>query len=371
MSDDRYREKLIKDFLDEVEEKLPFWLKTDEDELKEVLAELREHVEDKVEAIEETGKSKLEATQLAISQMGSPTTIAREYKRRGTPKLYITEELWPTYLTVLKYAGLGLGLLFLIYTTIKALLTGLSGGNWLGVFANGMKGLFFTSLMVASGISVLFVWLSYEGFFLEDLKMIFKSKEARKAEKERQKMESLGPPKVTIEKPIVEKPKKILPKGVEKSQDLVGGGIFTLVIGFIAVWQPFAELNALIHPQFLVLGTIMGIAWVIIGILGIIHGMFSNWSYIGNKIMIPLRAIVVLGFAFPIIVFLFQNPQIFPIIWWSKTTGLTVVELGTNFYWIYYLILFFVLLGTIIGKLKKIYYGARLEEEDFFFIGDA
>ncbi len=37
--------------------------------------------------------SYIDAVRQSISEMGNPTEIADEYKRRGTPKYYITEEL--------------------------------------------------------------------------------------------------------------------------------------------------------------------------------------------------------------------------------------------------------------------------------------
>ncbi|NVM54387.1 MAG: hypothetical protein HWN66_11850 [Candidatus Helarchaeota archaeon] len=363
MSDERYREKTVKEFLDEIKEKLPFWLKNNEDELKEVISELEEHIEDKTEALEETGKSRLEATQLAITQMGSPSTIAREYKRRGTPKLFITEELFPTYLTVLKYAGLAIGLITAIVTLMRVIITGISGGKWWAVIFESLQRLTITSILVAAGISVIFVWLSYEGYFPEDLKNVFKLKTKLKAEAQQ-------PPKVRIEKPAVKKPKKEYPKRLDKPHNLIIGGIVALVWGVIAVWQPFPEWTPMIDPQFLLWVRVIGFTWIFLGIVGIVHGIFVSWSYDANKALYPLRAILNL-ISIPIIVLFLMNPQLFPIPIWSESTGFQVLSIAPNFYWIYYLVFSLILIGTLVGAIQKFYKGIRLQEEDLFFEGEA
>ena len=43
--------KLVKSFLKEVEEKLPGWLTEKEDELKEILEQLEEHIYDKADEL--------------------------------------------------------------------------------------------------------------------------------------------------------------------------------------------------------------------------------------------------------------------------------------------------------------------------------
>ena len=92
-------EKLINEFLKDVKTKLPEWLK-DKKEHKEILAELEDHIWSKAEELSETSRPTLETVQIAIDHMGTPESIAKEYKRRGTPKFYITEELWPYYKNV-------------------------------------------------------------------------------------------------------------------------------------------------------------------------------------------------------------------------------------------------------------------------------
>ncbi|MHA1251021.1 MAG: permease prefix domain 1-containing protein [Candidatus Helarchaeota archaeon] len=94
--------RLINEFLAEVELRLPSWLKIREEELDEVLQELKEHIEDKAQSFVDQGMAYIEAIKKSITEMGNPVEIANEYKKRGTPKYYITVELWNLYIKSLK-----------------------------------------------------------------------------------------------------------------------------------------------------------------------------------------------------------------------------------------------------------------------------
>ena len=71
-------EYLVKEFLKEVKEKLPGWIRDNKKERKEVLAELEEHIWDKAEELSGTDKPTEQSVRLAISHIGSPSSIARE-----------------------------------------------------------------------------------------------------------------------------------------------------------------------------------------------------------------------------------------------------------------------------------------------------
>ncbi|MHA2270172.1 MAG: HAAS signaling domain-containing protein, partial [Promethearchaeota archaeon] len=92
--------EIIKEYLKEVKNKLPEWLKEKKED-KEILAELEDHIWSKAEELSQTGQPTLDSVRMAIDHMGTPESIAKEYKRRGTPKVYITEELWPYYKKVI------------------------------------------------------------------------------------------------------------------------------------------------------------------------------------------------------------------------------------------------------------------------------
>ncbi|TFG05191.1 MAG: hypothetical protein EU536_02795 [Promethearchaeota archaeon] len=374
----------IKEFLNEVEEKLPFWLKENENDLKETLGELEEHILDKTDALEAKGLSREEALRTAIQDMGPPAKIAAEYKRRGTPKLYITEELFPLYLTVLRYAGLVVGLIALIGTPISILVAALTEGDWLAALGQGISGLLIWSVIAAAVITVIFAWLSYEGYFPDDIKRVLKSKELAK-QKSTSAQVSVLPPKVTVEYPTTQRPsmkkmEKKLPRGVKKPSELIPGGIFGIIVGILAIVQPITYINGKILSglgavnggEFMSLLLMAGVFWLIHGILEVIHGMFSSWSFEGNRGLLTIRAIVSFV-SIPVIVLFLINPQTFPIFWFDAVEGLVVYPLGTDWYWLYYLIFSFITIGVIAGAIHKIYCATILEEEDFFFqyMGDA
>jgi hypothetical protein len=359
-------EKLITEYLKEIELKLPFWLKNDPEELKNVLEEHKQHIEEKVAALEESGLPKGEAIRKTIYEMGSPSQIAREYKRRGTPKFFISEEIWPTYLNVLRYAEYIVGAIFAIVITVNALVTGLTGGDWLGGILAGLASLITWSIMVAAGISVLFVWFSYEGIMPEDLRKLFKSKANLVSE-------SKQPPKTTIipsaktpsAPPQIVVTKKPYPKRLDKPHDLIIGGVMAIVLGVVAVLQPFPTIMALIDPKFLDILMAAGIFWVIIGIFAIIHGASVSWSYQANRALYPARAIISMVAGITIITLLLLSPEIFPIPIWTEETGFQILSIAPEFYWIYFLICSLILVAIIGTAIYNIVKGAILDEAYF------
>lgn len=356
-----YRKRLIKEFLDEVELKLPFWLKNESDELKGVLKELEEHIEDKTEALEATGKTKLESTQLAIADMGSPSSIAREYKRRGTPKLYISEELFPTYLNVLRIAGMIVGIVTAVLLSLSVLITTLLGGNGLEAFFSGLSSFIIWTIIIAAGITALFTWLSYEGYFPDDLRKLFKSK--KDLVKESKPTSRSAPPKTTIS-PKGEQPKREYPKRLDKPSGLIAGGIVTWVFGLLAIWQPFTQITVLFDPGFLWILKGIGIFWIIIGTFELVHGIVVSWSYQANKALYPARAVISLS-SISMVIWLLLNPEVFPIPVWTQETGFQILSIATEFYWLYYLVGGLIILAIVATAIYNIVKGAILEEDYF------
>ena len=359
MSDEQYGRKVIKDFLGEIELKLPAWLKADPEEVQKVLKELEEHIDDKIEAIEQTGKSRTEAVHTAISEMGSPAQIAREYKRRGTPKFYITEELFPDYLNVLKIMVFIVFAIAAISATVNLIVIAVTAsGDWWVPILQALQGFVVWGIIAAGIITIIFVWLSYEGFLPSDFKKIFKKKGTTQVKASA----SIVPPKTTIEGGVVGQ-KRTYPKGVEKRSDLIAGGIFSFIFAVFAISQPFTTLNALINPLFLQLILAIGLFWLVEGIFELIHGGFVSWSFTGNRVLYPIRAIISLASIVVLGQFLI-HPEIFPIFWWPGS-GFTVLSIAPEFYWIYYLILSLIILGTVIGAIHKIYRAVTLKSEEF------
>ena len=158
---------LVKEFLDEVTKKLPIWLKTKEDELKDVREELESHIWDKAEELAKGEEPNVWHIREAIALMGSPRDIAREYRRRGTPKFYITEELWTWYYKSLIIVGV-----IILFVNLITLAFTLRAGNLGPAFATFFEGLFNGSVIGFAAVSVLYVTLSYQGFLPEDFKVV-------------------------------------------------------------------------------------------------------------------------------------------------------------------------------------------------------
>ena len=83
---------MIKSYLKDVKKALPDWLK-EKKEHKEILADLKKHIWQKASELSANNRPTDVSVSLAIESMGKPETIAKEYKRRGKPKVYITKEM--------------------------------------------------------------------------------------------------------------------------------------------------------------------------------------------------------------------------------------------------------------------------------------
>lgn len=162
-NDSDKRQELIKAFLDDVERKLPFWLKDERDNITDILEELETHIWDRATELAEGGEPSEEQIELVIEQMGSPGKIAGEYKRRGKPKFYITEELFPLYQRILIIAAAVLaGFNFL------GMLISIGSKYPRHLFGDFFQGIFISFAIALILITIQFVLLSREGYLPED-----------------------------------------------------------------------------------------------------------------------------------------------------------------------------------------------------------
>ena len=156
-------DEIINEFILEVKKNFPEWLKERKEETEDILFELRTHIYDSASELEGSDSPNLVAVQKAINNMGTPKEIARNYKKRGTPKYFISEELFEYYqriVGVVLMIGLGLAIIVNVFfinqgNPVQGIISGISNG--LAMFA-----LF---LVVITSI---FVWLSSEGYLPED-----------------------------------------------------------------------------------------------------------------------------------------------------------------------------------------------------------
>ena len=221
---------LIDAFKAEVKKKLPIWLKAKEEELKDFLDELEDHIWDKSSELAEGGDPQVMHVREAIILMGNPRKIAKEFRTRGTPKFFVTEELWPWYYRSLIFSGIVSILVTMITMAFK-----LGKGDPAGLIVGDAFWEMFVGFAFAfAAITLLFVQLSYHGFLPEDFK--------RMAEEEI--------------KPHAKKPKKKRPKKPKAVLPTSGGylfeGIVGLVIGGVLIFYPFVKINEPFMTNFMV-----------------------------------------------------------------------------------------------------------------------
>ena len=323
----------VREYIKEVEKRLPEWLKNKK-EHKEILADLEEHIWSKAAELSETGQPDRKSVNLAIEHMGTPQTIAKEYKRRGEPKYYITKELWPYYTKAL-------GAVFAVIVTlviIGLIVTFFTGGGSFETLIGGLFNGIQTGLLLAFAIvTIIFVALSMEGYFPED----FKSKKELKLMKQlrEQELEETVIPSKTLKQPLKH---FIKPGGV-----IVGGGI-ALIFGIVLLSQPFPTY--MFFPDFLTLLRIYGVIAMLEGSLDISRGIIGNrrpaTHQVLHALMIPLKLSVI-----PLFGILMNHPEIFP--WFSEPW--THVGIPVESYGFYRGIISLIITITFLTTIENIY----------------
>lgn len=289
---------LIKDYLKEVKSKLPEWLK-DKKEHKEILAELEEHIWSKADELSGMDQPTIESVQTAISHMGSPQSIAKEYKRRGTPKVYITKEMWSLYLKVLGIVFAVVIGITLITQVIDFILGNLDIGQFIGNIFQGIQVGCFSTFAI---ITIIFVALSMEGYFPED----FRSKKER--EKYKEQIE------IAREKgfPISEIKKKPIKPYIKPVGEIIGGSI-AIIAGIFFIVQPIPAITSLIDLEFLLYLQFAGLIILVEGILDLSRGLIGNRQMFTHQIIHGITIGVKLA-SISIVILMMNRPEIFPIL---------------------------------------------------------
>ena len=93
-------EKELRIYLKKARRKLPFWLKTSEK--RDIIQDIEEEIREAILEFEESSKLTEKNFKQLLPDLGSIKTRLFEYKQRGTPRIYISKELWPWYLIIIK-----------------------------------------------------------------------------------------------------------------------------------------------------------------------------------------------------------------------------------------------------------------------------
>lgn len=167
-------DKLVKDYIAKIKKSLPEYIKNKEDKLDDVISEISSHIWDSAYEISESDDPDVTSIQKAINKMGPPKEIAKSYKKSGTPKYYISEELWPSYQ---KFVFSVVGIIFSIMLVIQVVLV--EPNNFLQAVINGITLSYAGITFILIIVTLLFIYFSTEGFFPGD----FDTKSGSKKEK--------------------------------------------------------------------------------------------------------------------------------------------------------------------------------------------
>lgn len=322
---------LVNDYIKEVKKALPEWLK-DKKEHKEILADLEEHLWQKAEELSDSGQPTYESISKAITHMGTPKSIAKEYKRRGEPKVYITKELWPLYTKVLSIVFIVVIALNILSMIINIVNDTVSPVDIIGNLIAGIQsGLLITFVI----ISVIFVVLSMEGYFPED----FKSKKEQKLYK--QQLEKASEDGVPIPKSEIKKP------FIKPVEEIIGGGI-GLTFGTILLLQPFPTF--MFNPDFLIFMRFIGLLIVLESVIDISRGILGNRQPGTHQFLHFIKLLIKYSWI-PFLLFLMNHPEIFP--WFSEPW----IQIGipVEFYPQYRLIIVAVIAIVCLTSIEDIY----------------
>lgn len=325
---------MIKEYLKQVKEKLPEWLK-DKKEHNEILAELEDHIWSKAEELSQTGQPSLDSVRKAIDHMGTPESIAKEYKRRGTPKVYITEELWPYYKKVIS----GVFSLIIIIAVIVWIVNMIFGN--FDTFWDGVMGVQIGLLIAFAVITIIFVALSMEGYFPED----FMSKKELEKRKEK--------PGIVDE---IEKPLKPFIKPVG---EIIGGSL-GLIFGVFLIVQPLPFIFSLIDIEFLLFLQFAGIFMIAEGILDILRGLIGNRQPIAHQVVHGITIAVKLA-SISVVIMMVNRPEIFPILIVPESGVLTNIGLAPGFYTLFRIIAGIIIAVVALSTLDNFYKIYKLE----------
>lgn len=364
---------LIDDFLTQIKRKLPEWLKWKEDEVQNILEDLKQQILNEAIFIANGYEPSNADIQQALIQIGTPENIANIYKKRGTPKLYITEELLDFYLRSLFFFWIIVISINIIVSVFQFFFE-----PWWNVLGSMFTGIWISCLITAVVITCVFVYFSMEGFLPEDFGVFpkrlalmfpihftkrdleetrqytkFKLEEAKQRAKERIiKARSLPVEKVSEVKAISEERlaaakakrelRKLQPISVGELTFGVAGGI---IFGLFLILQPFAEFTELFEELFLDWLIIFGLLIFISGLFNLVRLIAGVRNYTAQQVLIFFEALFSIAYI-PLFMYLLNNPEIFPI---SLFSGGNITEIPSDPDSIAYIIYFWVHIGIIIA----------------------
>ena len=400
--------EMINNFLTQVYKKFPEWLKLKKEEADKVLKDLEDQILNEARNIAKSQEPSDVDIQQALFQIGTPESIAKIYKLRGTPKLYITEELFDFYIRTMLF-------FFIIVIAINVIVSIFQFffQPWWQVFGSMFTGIWIGCLITAIVITILFVYFSMQGFLPEDfgfipsrLALIFpfhisemglqETREYTKAKLEeasQKTKETITEARIRMKEKLTEikaitkekleatelrREQKLLDAKIRREEklerakqrregrreeaklkrdlkkkqpvtigELIFGAIGGIVFGLFIIIQPFAGIPGLFVTEFLDWLKLFGLLIVISGLINLIRLAIGVRNHTGQQVMLVLEALYSLAFI-PVFLILLNNPEIFPISLFSGGT-ISVIPYDTSN--LAYIIYFWIIIGIIIAIL--------------------
>lgn len=403
---------LLVDFLAQVKKKLPEWLKWKEEDLKNILDNLESQIMNEARIIAGGDEPSDKDIRDAILNFGSPESIAKPYKSRGTPKFFLTQELFEFYVRSLFFFFGIIILINIIVAIFRFFIT-----PWWTVLGDMFGGMWVGCLIAAVFITVVFVYFSMEGFLPEDfgiipkrLALIFpfnlteeeieenrrytqmkieeirlnreaklgKAKslvserlaEAQLIREERRRETQILRRQKAAEAKFLRKQKVAEAKEKQKLKkkypvtvgDLVFGAVGGIIFGLLLILQPFADITGLFDPIFLNWIKLFGLLIFISGLFSLVRLAMGVRNHTGQQIMLALLAGYNLIYI-PLFLLLLNQPEIFPISLFSGgiITSITV-DPSSLAYIIYFWAIILICIGIIAGLIEKVYKISKLQD---------
>ena len=396
--------KVVKKYIAQVKQKLPEWLKWKEDELKNVLEGLEAQIYGEAQYISQGEELTDADLHEAIRRMGPPESIAKLYKLRGTPKFYLTQELFDFYLRSLFFF-----FFIVIFVNIIVAVFQFFFRVWWEVIGGMLSGIWIGCLIAAVVITIVFVYFSMEGFLPEDfgiiprrLAIIFpfsfteeymedtrvytkqRIEEAKLIGKEKLAEAKVRMEEKLAEKRIVREEKRIEAKLLRKQNleeakalrkqklkeakekrlikktqpitigELIFGTTAGIIFGLLLITQPFS-VAGLMEPAFLDWLQIFGFLIFVSGLFSLIRLVIGVSNYTGQQVFLVIGAIY--NFAYiPLFVLLLNQPEIFPISLFSGGNITAIPADPTNIIFIvYFWVIIVIILGIIGGMIGNFF----------------
>jgi len=396
--------KVVKKYIAQVKQKLPEWLKWKEDELKNVLEGLEAQIYGEAQSISQGEELTDADLHEAIRRMGPPESIAKLYKLRGTPKFYLTKELFDFYLRSLFFF-----FFIVIFVNIIVAVFQFFFRVWWEVIGGMLSGIWIGCLIVAVVITIVFVYFSMEGFLPEDfgiiprrLAIIFpfsfteeymedtrvytkqRIEEAKLIGKEKLAEAKVRMEEKLAEKRIVREEKRIEAKLLRKQKleeakalrkqklkeakekrlikktqpitigELIFGTTAGIIFGLLLITQPFS-VTGLMEPAFLDWLQIFGFLIFVSGLFSLIRLVIGVSNYTGQQVFLVIGAIYNLAYI-PLFVLLLNQPEIFPISLFSGGNITAIPADPTNIIFIvYFWVIIVIILGIIGGMIGNFF----------------